>query len=143
MNISLNDVVTDNAVWSQRYDGTLEDVFEFQENVARNVVASLELELTDDKQDAPLIDAGTRNAQAYNSFLLGTHSFVTLTARGFTIALDHLNHAVSLDPSFGRAHYYIYLCNYLTTEVFGAPRELLIPKAQQSITPMQNVFARS
>jgi len=136
VNISLNDVANDNAVWSERYNGTLDDVFEFQESVARNVVDALELELSSHKRDAPLIDTGTNNAQAYNSFLLGHHAFLTLTARGLTVALDHLHHAVSLDPQFGRAYYYIYLCNVLTTDIFGAPREPLIDKAREAVEKM-------
>ncbi len=92
VNVSLNDVARDHAIWSEHYDGTLDDVFELQENVAQNVVSALKVELGSDSRDSPLVDAGTSNAPAYNAFLLGLHSFMSLTARSLMEALDHLYH---------------------------------------------------
>jgi TolB-like protein len=132
VSISLNEVARDNTVWSERYNGTLEDVFDFQESVARNVVAALELKLSGERQAAPLIDAGTRNAQAYNAFLLGHHAFMTMTARSLTVAIDHLTNAVALDPQFGRAYWYLHLCNRLLHQEFGAPGEVLLARAREA-----------
>jgi TolB-like protein len=133
VNVSLNDVVRDHAVWSERYDGTLDDVFAFQENVARNVVDALEIELGSEKQDAPLINVGTSNAQAYNAFLLGMHSFMRITARDLMEAIEHFEQAVSLDPGFGRPHFYIGLCNSILASQFGGSSAELIPKAKAAI----------
>ena len=75
VSVSLTDVRSGDAVWSERYDGTLDDVFGLQEAVARKVVDALQVRLGAAEAAAPLIDAGTRNPQAYNAFLLGMHAF--------------------------------------------------------------------
>lgn len=132
VNVSLNDVSRDHAVWTERYDGTLDDVFELQESVARNVVDSLKVRLGDDSNDARLIDVGTADAQAYNAFLLGVHSFEIFTARAMATAIDHFNQAVALDPNFGRAWWFMFLAYWILWDQFGESMEDLVPRAREA-----------
>ncbi len=43
---TLTDATTGQAIWSEAFDGTLEDIFAFQEEVSRAIVARLEPQLT-------------------------------------------------------------------------------------------------
>jgi TolB-like protein len=45
----LIDAETDDHLWSDRYEGTLEDVFGIQERIARTIVEALSVELTTDE----------------------------------------------------------------------------------------------
>ena len=46
----LIDASSDDHVWAEHFDGTVEDIFAIQERLARVIVAALELRLTDDEQ---------------------------------------------------------------------------------------------
>jgi TolB-like protein len=93
------------VLWSERYDGTLEDIFQLQEDVANKVIGALKVELTGIPEGS-LIDSGTSNATAYQSFLLGKYEFLKSTRSGFVKAHEYFAAAVAADPQFGRAYWY-------------------------------------
>ena len=45
----LIDPSTDDRIWSERYEGTLEEVFTFQERIARSIVESLDVRLSNEE----------------------------------------------------------------------------------------------
>ena len=46
ISVGLMDAATGRAIWSRQFDGTLEDIFAFQEDVSRAIVAQLEPQLS-------------------------------------------------------------------------------------------------
>jgi TolB-like protein len=99
---TLSETATGSVLWSERYDGTLEDVFELQEDVANKVIDALKIELQT-SSDEPTIDTGTRNTRAYQSFLLGKHEYFKNTRTAFISAHGHFADSLRADPNFGRA----------------------------------------
>lgn len=97
-----------NVLWSEHYDGTVDDVFELQEDVANKVVEALKLKLTSTDQ-GPLIETGTSNQMAYQHYLLGRHEFSKLTRQSYLKAHEHFERAVEIDPDFGRAYYFDFV----------------------------------
>ena len=89
-------------LWSESYDGTLDDVFRLQEQVARAVSDALEITL-DAGQQARLVDAGTRNAQAYAKYLEATAIYQRRVVTLYPDALARLAEALDFDPGFARA----------------------------------------
>ena len=64
----LIDATTDAQLWSARYGGTLDDVFELQERVAREIVTALGITLTSD-EDRRLAHRSIRNVRAFELYL--------------------------------------------------------------------------
>lgn len=64
----LIDAAQDAPVWSEKYSGTMDEVFEVQERVAREIVKALGLTLTAD-EDRRLADRPIKDARAYEIYL--------------------------------------------------------------------------
>ena len=64
----LIDAATDDHLWADKYDGSLEDVFAIQERLARVIVKALELRLSAD-EDRRLADRPIVNLHAYECYL--------------------------------------------------------------------------
>jgi len=70
INARLIDTRDNQIVWAQRYDRSMEDVFDMQDAISLQVVTRLHRELSPDC--APVHEHGTRNARAYEMFQLCT-----------------------------------------------------------------------
>jgi eukaryotic-like serine/threonine-protein kinase len=64
----LIDARTDNHLWTEKFSGTMEDIFEVQERVSREIVNALNVTLTPD-EDRRLADRPVRDPQAYDLYL--------------------------------------------------------------------------
>ena len=89
-------------LWSERYDRTMEDVFEVQDNIARTVVEKLKVKLLGE-QDAPVITQPTDNLEAYNLFLEGRYYFARFTKASFERSLACFARAQALEPGYAQA----------------------------------------
>ncbi|MBP6693407.1 MAG: hypothetical protein KA162_13280, partial [Xanthomonadales bacterium] len=89
-------------LWSDTYDGNLDDVFALQERVARAVSDALQVTLSD-SQATQLVDAGTANAQAYALYLAAAAAYRRRDAALYAEAIAQLEQAVALDPDYARA----------------------------------------
>jgi len=90
-------------LWSNRYDGDMDDIFALQDDVARQVVEALKVEFASDGKQT-LIDIGTRNVAAYNAYLHGIHLRRQGTLRGHHQAKAQFETALELDPGFEQAN---------------------------------------
>jgi TolB-like protein len=84
----LIDATVDDHVWAEKYDGTVEDVFAFQEQLARRIVAALQLRLSPD-EDRRLAERPVANLQAYECYLRARHE-------GWRWRQDSIDHAIQL-----------------------------------------------
>jgi TolB-like protein len=84
----LIDTSNDDHLWSDRYDGTIEDVFDIQEKLARTIVDALELQLTAD-EDRRLSARPIANVHAYECFIQARQA-------AFRWRRDSIDHAVQL-----------------------------------------------
>lgn len=98
INASLVDTVKSEQLWASKFDGTFEDIFEFQESVAKQITEALELKLTP-KEKKIVEDRGTQNAEAYELYLKGGHAQDYHTKESYLQALDCYEKAVALDPN--------------------------------------------
>jgi adenylate cyclase len=98
----LIDAVTGSHLWADRFDGSLEEVFELQDRVASSVAGVIEPTL----QAAEIRRSNerpTNDLTAYDLYLRALpHAYVW--ERGGTVAaLDLLRQAIERDSSYGRA----------------------------------------
>jgi len=90
-------------VWSETYDGDMDDVFELQERIARAITHELEVVLHGDQQHS-LITVATSNPEAYALYLQASSIFNRREGARFADAIAMLEQALQLDPAFARAH---------------------------------------
>jgi serine/threonine-protein kinase len=80
----LVDAETDEQVWAEKYSGTMDDVFEVQERVSREIVSALGITLTSD-EDRRLSQRDIKNVRAFELYLEARQELRRLgvaTARG-------------------------------------------------------------
>jgi TolB-like protein len=93
---------TGSHLWADRFDGSLEDIFELQDQVA-NRVASIISPAVETAEIERAVRK-TTNLQAYDFFLRAKAAFARLTSRDLDEALGLAERARALDPSFARYH---------------------------------------
>ena len=103
VNAQLIDAGSGAHLWADRFDGSLENVFDLQDQVTASVVGAIAPKL----QQAEIERARrkpTENLDAYDYFLRGTASLYRWTREGNAEALMLFYKAIELDPDFATAH---------------------------------------
>ncbi len=99
----LLDIETGDHLWQDSLKGTMDDIFDIQETVAKNVVEGLNVILTKD-EEKKLGKTPTENAEAYELYLKGSEYFRRQTRSDLERALGLYEESLRLDPNFARAH---------------------------------------
>jgi TolB-like protein/Tfp pilus assembly protein PilF len=87
-------------VWSHSYDGSLDDIFKLQDQIAQSVVMALRASLL----DKPLLSAdAATNSETYSLYLQARAMNQRHTEADNVTALAYLRRAVQLDPAFAPA----------------------------------------
>ena len=91
-------------LWSETYDRRLEDVFEIQDDISREVVAAVGAALSGESQLA-LERVPTDNFEAYEAYLQGRALMRNeYTTENLDASMGLFRKAVLLDPDFAGAH---------------------------------------
>ena len=99
----LLDVATGAHLWAERFDGTLEEVFDLQDQVATKVVGAIAPKL----EQAEIERAKrkpTESLDAYDHFLRGLACVYRWTKQSMEEALQHFHRAIELDPDYASAY---------------------------------------
>jgi len=117
-------------LWSERYDRTMDDVFEIQDDIARRVSAALMIHLTSQRATGR---RGTSNLEAYRAYLRGRHHWNRRTERSLRQSVVHMEEALALDASYAQAWTGL-ADSWLTLGIYGAvaPVEAM-PKAMEAV----------
>ena len=105
VNVQLIDATTDEHLWVERYDRTLDDAFAIQSEVAQQIVAAVGAALSAADQGR-LAAAPTANAEAYRLYLQGRDYYLRPgPLRSDRESAQQLyEKALILDPNFALAH---------------------------------------
>ena len=90
-------------LWSKDYDGDVKDIFNFQSNVAEQVVQALRVQLGAEAARA-LSKKPTENPEAHRFYLLGRYEFGEYTQAGWNNGIRYYEEALKLDPKFALAY---------------------------------------
>ncbi len=90
-------------LWSETYDGDLQDVFTLQENIAQAITEKLQV-ILQGEQKTRLVQAGTENTEAYALYLQASRIFNRREGARYDDAIAMLEQAIALDPGYARAH---------------------------------------
>ncbi len=135
--VSLTDSAFSEQLWMKSYDGTFDDVFNFQETVSKQIAEALELKLTP-KEKKAIADQPTENTEAYELYLKGLEFHRLLTRDGYEKALKLYEAALALDPKYVDA--YIAVANVAATFYRECSRDLtLLERAEQNLKKAEGI----
>ena len=105
VNVQLIDADTDQHLWAERYDRTLDDAFAIQSEVAQRIVAAVGAALSSEEQGR-LAAVPTANAEAYRLYLQGREYFrrPAYLRTNLESAQRLYEQALHLDPRFALAY---------------------------------------
>jgi adenylate cyclase len=91
------------TLWSETYDRELQDIFAVQEDIAKHVVAALEVRLL--RGEAGQLQwRGTENMPAYDYYLRGRQLLNQEKEAEQRAAVELFRESIRLDPTFAHAH---------------------------------------
>jgi serine/threonine protein kinase/Tfp pilus assembly protein PilF len=99
--MDLMEAQTEEVLWSETYHGKL-DVPSVQRDIAERVAEALKVRM-DSGEHERLLKTGTRHRDAYESYLKGRHFLDRFDEASVTLARDHFQQALHLDPAFAEA----------------------------------------
>jgi serine/threonine protein kinase/lipopolysaccharide biosynthesis regulator YciM len=98
------------ALWAQRFDREMDDVFEVQDEIARSLAQAFRINLSP-QEEQKIASKPTQNSVAYDYYLRG-RSYARRESLEF--ALQMYEQAIKLDPNFALAHAGIaYICGII------------------------------
>jgi len=94
---------SDKHLWSQSYEGELQNTLALQSQVAQAIANQIRINLNPQEQ-AALKNVQVINPQAYESYLKGRYFWNKRTADGLQLALTYFNQAIDKDPKYAQAY---------------------------------------
>ena len=98
----LIDAIKGNHIWSDTYDRKLEDIFAVQDEVTKEIITALNVELTQGEQ-ARAAAKGTDNLEAYLKFMQAQDNVYRHTIESNASAQRLAQEALALDPNYAMA----------------------------------------
>jgi adenylate cyclase len=109
LTVQLIEAATGNHLWADRYDGSLEDVFDFQDRIVASLVGAIEPKLR-----ASEIARARRkrpdSLDAFDLFLQALPKVAAMTAQSLAEAIKLLDRAITVSPGYARALAYAAWC---------------------------------
>jgi adenylate cyclase len=131
----LVDATTGAHLWADRFDGTLEDIFDLQDRVTASVVGAIEPNIrsaeTERAQRKP-----TESLQAYDLLLRALPHLYSTNRERLGAAIHLLRQATEIDPTYALALVYLGFC------LWGQVAQGWVPRTEErmgEITRLGNV----
>lgn len=120
-------------LWSGTYDRKLEDIFAVQDEISREIVQQLQLQLGGGRAGARLAREETKDPDAHVLVLRAAHLASQNTREGFEQAEALLKQAIGRDPTYARAH--SLLANVYSSQAYRryGPVETLMRQARAAL----------
>ena len=113
----LIDTATDTQLWGARYGRKLADIFDVQEEIAKEISERLRLQLTR-QEKRRLGKRPTLSREAYQLYLRGSFHSEKLSPDDFQKSLHYCRQALEFDPAYATAHARTSAA-YLAMGIFG------------------------
>ena len=134
----LIDTVSGAHVWADRFEGALEDVFSFQDEVTAKVVMAIAPRV----ERAEIERARRRSSSdinAYDCYLRGQACFHPATANSTKEALHLFTQATALDPDYAAAYAMTMWC-HANSVAYGLVED--IGRRRSEVTRLRGIVAR-
>ncbi|MGQ0733322.1 MAG: protein kinase domain-containing protein, partial [Acidobacteriota bacterium] len=93
--VELVDASTDTSIWTEKFSGSMEDVFGIQEEISRQIVAALKVRLTPTEQ-LGVVARPIDNPVAYDCYLRASHLMYTWTPESQRRAVRLVDEAIEI-----------------------------------------------
>jgi TolB-like protein/Tfp pilus assembly protein PilF len=103
LHIELDDVDTENALWSADYNRLTTNLVSLQKEIVRNVSQKLGVRLSD-ADEQRLAKDYPENVEANRSYLKGRYHVLKLTPSEMQTGIEYFKEAITIDPSYARAY---------------------------------------
>jgi serine/threonine protein kinase/Flp pilus assembly protein TadD len=101
--VELIDVELDTQLWAETYKGKLDDVFDIQEQVSKQIVEALMVKLSPTEK-VVLTKRSTLNPEAFDCNLRGRNFLYQRTKKSMNFAIQLFQKAIELDPRYADAY---------------------------------------
>jgi serine/threonine protein kinase/tetratricopeptide (TPR) repeat protein len=103
INSQLIDIRTNESLWGETYDRTIEDIFAIQTDVATQIASALQITLSPEEKIS-IERKPTGNLDAYDYYLRGRESYSRYRREHNESAIDFFKKAIEKDPGFALAY---------------------------------------
>lgn len=120
-------------LWTETYNREFTNIFEIQDDIARNIVTRLELTLADSNG---LLNSphATENAEAYALYLRGNFHADKFTELDLRRAIDYYRQALKHQPDYALAYAGLATV-YIRLRYFGhMPGNTVVPQIKESVS---------
>jgi tetratricopeptide (TPR) repeat protein len=110
ISVQLIDAEARTQLWSERYEGALQDIFEFQDRIAAQVAGAIRPALRNAEIELAKRKAPT-SLRAYDLVLRAYPNLWGRRRDANSQAIELLREAIAIDPAYGRAHALLAWCH--------------------------------
>jgi TolB-like protein/tetratricopeptide (TPR) repeat protein len=122
---------TDQHLWAETYDGSIADIFELQNKVARGVATAVRGELSPDEA-ARLAVSRTVHPEAYSLYLKGRFFARNLTGEGQRRAIRYFRESIQADPNYAAPYAGLAECFIEMAYFFGMHPKQAFEEAEKA-----------
>lgn len=132
------DACRDVHLWAQSFRGTLDDIFDIQEDVSSKIVEALRLQLSSEEKN-DLQKRYTDDSEAYQLYLQGLFFWKKRNEQGLTLAIKYFEKALEKDPNYALAWAGIADTLSLMGEYTNISRRVLYEKQMEAVHKALNL----
>jgi TolB-like protein/class 3 adenylate cyclase/tetratricopeptide (TPR) repeat protein len=99
----LINVADGDHLWAQTFDRQMQEVFAIQDEITREIVGALEMQLVG-AGDQSVTKHGTYNTDAYQLYLQARYHFNKFTGEGFRRCIECCKKALEIEPNYALAY---------------------------------------
>lgn len=125
INAQLIQVDDDVLIWSKRFDKTMGDIFEIQDEIAEAIFEALSVSIGKSAVESTA-SKHEEKIEAYEKYLLGMYHWNKRTEERARLALDAFQAALDIEPDYALAHAGLSLAyRFLFSQGFDTSGEIL------------------
>ncbi len=98
----LIDATDGSHIWAERFDRTIDDIFDIQDQITKEIVTALRVNLTDG-EEAAVLARGTNDIEAWQLCVRATELFQRFNSTDYLEARVLAEKAVTIDPDYAYA----------------------------------------
>jgi adenylate cyclase len=108
----LVDAIDGGHLWADRFDRQMDDIFDIQDEIMREIVTALRIKMSDGEQ-AQIWLRGTDNVEAWSNAMQGVDLALQGAANTVSEGRRLLERAIAIDPEYATARAWIGFTHYL------------------------------
>lgn len=129
LHVDLLDTTNAEEIWGDQYDRELQQLFEVQDEISREVSHKLRLRMSGEDENR-LTKRYTENIEAYQLYVRARHGCEQRTADGFKRGIEYLTSALQIDPNYALAHAELAQCISVPCYYGAVDPNIAYPKAR-------------